>query len=338
NEVVAFGAEKVVYVHDLFRTERNHFVALERAAEELFGGRQIPAMEVYSVLKTHLEVRHGVQVAGFETSDDTKSLREFDEENGVLRLADALDYPNRAFQLAHIIGLFGQREIIDRIVRDAELSGDRVVARYRVELANYFAAAVLMPYDAVLSAARDARYDIDRIAAQFGVSYEQACHRLTTLQRDGAHGIPFFFLRIDKAGNVTKRFNATRFHLAEYGGACPRWDIHFSFRTPGRILPQFVEMPDGERYFTINRTVDRPASGYRNQDHRLAVTLGCPAEFAVETVYADGFQLDDPSIYTPIGINCRLCPRQRCSQRAHQPLHMDLPIDETRRGITRFES
>jgi len=124
-----------------------------------------------------------------------------------------------------------------------------------------------------LRTAESTAYDIDRISARFAVSFEQACHRLTTLQRPGAQGVPFFFLRIDKAGNVTKRFNSTSFHLAEYGGACPVWNIHLAFRTPGAILPQFVELPDGDRYFTISRTADRPAVNFRNQDHRLAVAL-----------------------------------------------------------------
>jgi hypothetical protein len=75
----------------------------------------------------------------------------------------------------------------------------------------------------------------------------------------GPQGVPFFFLRIDKAGNVTKRFNSTDFQLAEYGGACPRLDVHTSFRTPGRIVPQLVEMPDGSRFFVFSRTVDRPS-------------------------------------------------------------------------------
>ena len=151
-------------------------------------------------------------------------------------------------------------------------------------------------------------------------------------------GVPFFFLRIDKAGNVTKRFNATSFHLADHGGACPRWDVHLSFRTPGRILTQFVEMPDGSRYFTFSRTVDRPSAGRLTQDNRLAITLGCGIEHASDIGYASQFRLTDPELVTPIGINCRLCTRQHCAQRAHQPIHLELPIDERRRGQTRFES
>jgi len=265
------------------------------------------------------------------------ALRYYDQHERRILLSDGLDYPNKVFQLAHVAGLLQERETIDRLIAAAGITGAREAARCRVELANYFAAALLMPYAAFLKEAEATRYDIDHLAARFGVSFEQVCHRLTTLQRDGAQGVPFFFLRIDKAGNVTKRFNATAFHLAQYGGACPRLDIHVSFRTPGRIIPQFVEMPDGTRYFTVNRTVDRPVLGRTTQDNRLAVTLGCAIEHAAKVVYAQPFQLGEPGLFIPIGINCRLCPRQHGSQRAHQPAHLELPIDEHKRGETRFD-
>ncbi len=195
-----------------------------------------------------------------------------------------------------------------------------------------------MPYAAFHEAAEAGGYDIDLLAARFGVSFEQVCHRLTTLQRDGARGVPFFFLRVDKAGNVTKRFNATSFQLAEHGGACPRWNIHDTFRAPGEIHSQFVELPGGERYFTISRTTDRPGIGRPAQDRRLAVAVGCELRHAERLIYARPFKVGDGTLLRPIGINCPLCPRQGCDQRAHQPIHVDLPIDSDRRGNTRYES
>ncbi len=325
-------------VHDLFRTHRNHFAALEEIADTFFGGGRIPSDEVYFYLKTRLKDRLGIKVTTVPVAELPGTLRSYDQTEQVLRLSEGLDFRNRIFQLAHMIGLLEYGQLIDGIISENTIDGSRNQARCRVELANYFAAAVLMPYDPFIAEARECRYDLDHLAARFGVSLEQVSHRVTTLQREGNQGVPFFFLRIDKAGNVTKRFNATTIHLAEYGGACPRWDIHISFRMPGRILPQFVEMPDGSKYFTINRTVDRPTFGHQSQDHRLAITLGCSTEYASELVYAGQFQIGDPDIFTPIGINCRLCPRHACSQRAHQPIHLDLPIDEHRRGQTRFES
>ena len=145
-------------------------------------------------------------------------------------------------------------------------------------------------------------------------------------------------MRVDKAGNVTKRFNATSFNLAEYGGACPVWNVHTSFRNPGVIQPQFVELPDGERFFTISRTTDRPVFSRDTQDRRLALALGCELQYVNRIGYSESFNLEDENLFSPIGINCHLCPRQACSQRAHQPLFVDLPIDPSRRGNTRYES
>jgi hypothetical protein len=332
------GSSPESVVHDLFRAHRNYFAALEEAAEAFREGEEVETGELYGWLKRRLAERLRIRVEPVPIAALPNALRYYDERERKILLSDGLDYPNKVFQMAHVAGLIEHRETIDAIIAAAKITGTREQARARVELANYFAAALLMPYEPFLAEAEATGYDIDHLAARFGLSFEQVCHRLTTLQRDGAQGVPFFFLRIDKAGNVTKRFNATTFHLAQYGGACPRWDIHMSFRTPGRIIPQFVEMPDGSRYFTVNRTVDRPVLGRHSQDNRLAVTLGCSIEHAAKLVYAQPFQLGEPDLFTPIGINCRLCPRQHCAQRAHQPILLELPIDEHRRGETRFES
>lgn len=325
-------------VHDLFRRNQNYFSALEEAAERFFEGAALEAGELYGYLKAQLLGRLGIGVETVSKAQLPDTLRFYDRSRKKVVLSETLDFPNRIFQLTHMFGLLEYDSAINEIIRTAKINEVRQQARCRVELANYFAAAVLMPYEAFLDEAESCRYDLDHLAARFGVSFEQVCHRVTTLQRAGRQGVPFFFLRIDKAGNVTKRFNATNFHLAEYGGACPKWDIHISFRTPGRILPQFVEMPDGSRFFTISRTVDRPTPDFQAQDHRLAITLGCKIEHARDLVYAGHFKIGAPEIFTKIGINCRLCPRHSCSQRAQQPIHMELPIDEHRRGQTRFES
>ena len=323
-------------VHDLFRRNRNYFDTVERAAEAFRALGPAENDEIYAFLKSHIQNDLGIAIKIVPVSEMPDTLRYYDENTKRLLFSEGLDHLNRTFQFAHIIGLIAYGDIFDAIVAEAKMADPRGQARSRVELANYFAAAVMMPYEAFRGEALACRYDLDHLAARFGVSFEQVCHRVTTLQRDGALGVPLFFMRIDKAGNVTKRFNATSFNLAEHGGACPRLDIHMCFRMPGRFVPQTVEMPDGARYFTINRTVDRPTFGYRSQDQRLAVSLGCAVEHADKLIYAADAPGGDRA--TPIGINCRLCPRQHCTQRAQQPIHLDLPIDENRRGRTRFES
>ncbi len=325
-------------IHDFFRNHQNHFPALERAAETLRAEQPCAPDDVYAMLKIRLQERHGVAVQINSVEDMSEALRIFDRDAGTVFLSQALDYQNRTFQLAHVLCLLEADKILNTLVSDSGITSPSGLARCQVELANYFAGAVVMPYADVLAAAQATKYDVDRIAAAFSVSFEQVCHRLTTLQRKNATGVPFFFLRIDKAGNVTKRFNSTTFTLAEFGGACPVWNIHTAFRTPGVILPQFVELPEGERFFTISRTTDRPVFSRESQDRRLAVALGCEFRFVEEIGYARSFNLDSEDMFSQIGINCHLCPRQACSQRAHQPLFVDLPISPDRRGNTRYES
>jgi predicted transcriptional regulator/DNA-binding XRE family transcriptional regulator len=324
-------------VHGAFRRNRNHFPALEEAAEEFWGGAPPERDEVYVALKRRLFDRSGVRVRLVQVEELPGTLRRYDEGRGEILLSEALDHINRVFQLVHMAGLVECRDVIEGLVTRSGIEEARSAGRMRVELANYFAAAVLMPYGAFLAEARATKYDLDHIATRFGVSFEQACHRATTLQRDGAQGVPFFFLRIDKGGNVTKRFNATGFHLAEYGGACPRLDVHTSFRTPGRIVPQFVEMPDRSQFFVFSRTVDRPTWARFAQDNRLAVAMGCAVEHAGEIGYAEGFTVAGARM-TPIGINCRICPRASCDQRAHHAAILTQPVDEKRRGVTRYDA
>lgn len=336
------GAEPVIgaspegAVHNFFRRQRNHFRELEAAAESVWPGARPAPDDLYPALKARLAARHGIAVRVVPAAEMAGSLRELDEDRREVRLSELFDHPNRAFQLAHVLGLLECRAGIDALLARGDLGDARGRARCRVELANYFAAAVLMPYAPFLAEAEAARYDFDHLATRFGVSFEQACHRATTLQREGAQGVPFFFLRIDRAGNVTKRFNATDFQLAEFGGACPRLEVHAAYRQPGQVVPQVVEMPDGSRYFVFARAVERPRMGRQAQDNRVAVAMGCTLEHARAVGYADGLAAAGPAV--SIGINCRICPRASCEQRAHPAAILTAPLDERRRGATRYDS
>jgi predicted transcriptional regulator/transcriptional regulator with XRE-family HTH domain len=336
DEIMRASPEAVI--HDFFRDHSNHFPLLEDAAEAAREETGVAPETLFGDLRGALMALHGIKVVVRPIDQMGDALRVYDEKNATVMLSQALNSENRAFQLAHVLAMVRLPDIIDRIADESGIRQALTLSRLRVELANYFAAAFMMPYQPFLESAASTGYDLDRMAAAFGVSFEQVCQRLTTLQREGARGIPFFFLRVDRAGNVTKRFNSTSFNLAEYGGSCPVWNIHTAFYTPGVIMPQFVEMPEGERFFTISRTVHRPVFSEETQDRRLTIALGCAAEHAPQIRYASSYNFSDPKLYSPVGINCQLCPRQACSQRAHQPLFIDLPIDANRRGSTRYES
>ncbi|MDQ2092287.1 helix-turn-helix domain-containing protein [Marimonas arenosa] len=325
-------------IHDFFRDHENYFDELDRAAGDCRNRIGGAADDMYASLKRFLRVEHGVSARLVSLVDMRDTLRVFDRTEGEVRLSEALDHPNRVFQLAHVVGLLTCQDIVDQLVESAGLADEDGRARLGVELMNYFAGALLMPYESMVETAEFARYDIDRLASAFSVSFEQVCHRLTTLQRDGRRGVPFFFLRVDRAGNVTKRFNATPFTLAEQGGSCPVWNIHAAFGRPGVVVPQFVELPGGGRFFTLSRTTDRPVFDRNTQDRRLVIALGCESEQADRVCYAEPLNTEDRGMFTQIGISCHVCPRQACSQRAHQPLNIRLRIHADRRGSTRYES
>ncbi|MEM9786993.1 MAG: short-chain fatty acyl-CoA regulator family protein [Pseudomonadota bacterium] len=325
-------------IHDFFRQNSNHFAGLEAAAEvarEAIGGKRD---DIYTNLKMYLYDAYGIDVALKSVEDMPDTLRVFDRRRNRVALSEVLDPINRNFQLAHVLALVNCADQLDDLISTLGMLSDAGRARCRVELANYFAAALLMPYAPFLKLAEASEYDVDRLAAKFGVTFEMACQRLTTMQRKGAQGVPFFFLRIDRAGNVTKRFNATPFTLAEQGGSCPVWNIHTAFAAPGMIVPQFVELPDSGQFFTISRTTDRPVMNRYNMDRRLVVALGCERTHVKRVGYASPFNLADETSIAKIGINCHICPRQACAQRAHEPLHVNLPVDANRRGSTRYES
>ncbi|MEE9333646.1 MAG: short-chain fatty acyl-CoA regulator family protein [Granulosicoccaceae bacterium] len=329
-------------VHDFFRSHSNYFPALEEYAEALHAEDPCEPDDVYYRLKARLREQHGIDISTTPIEEMNRSLRIYDKAARKIKLSEALDFPNRAFQLAHMLCLIECNSQIEALTADITANEADAIhtgkVRCQVELANYFAAAFLMPYSQFKSAAESLAYDINRLSKTFGASFEQACHRLTTLQRKGDRGIPFFFIRVDRAGNVTKRFNASSISIAEYGGACPVWDLHAAFSNPSTVMPQFVELPDGKRFFTISRTADRPAYSRNSQARRQAVSLGCDLSHVSNIGYARPFNQDDEQLYAQIGINCRICPRQSCAQRAHNPLDIELSVDPSRRGDTRLES
>ncbi len=243
-------------------------------------------------------------------------------------LSELLPGRSRSFQLAHQVGLLEADEKIGGLVNDPLLGSDDAKSLARIALANYFAGAVLMPYGAFAQAVTDERYDVEVVGRRFRVGFEQVSHRYTTLRRPGAEGVPFHFLRIDVAGNISKRFSASGIHFARFSGACPRWNVFAAFLTPGMIRIQVSEMTDGERFFCIARTIQRDSAGWHDPQPVLAIGLGCKAEHAKSLVYADGVELGNPKIVVPVGVTCRLCERGDCAQRAHPSLREPLRIDE----------
>lgn len=304
-------------VRDFFYDRRNHIDVLDRAAEELFAEHRLQIGGLDSQLTELLSAEFGVTVV----VDDENSLgpnvkRQYRADTRTIYLARWLLPGQRAFQLATQIALLSHSDLIDAVVTtDDQLSAEaRGVAR--IGLANYFAGALLLPYRMALSAAEELRYDIDQLARRFQVGFETVCHRLSTLQRPDARGIPFIFVRTDSAGNISKRQSATAFHFSRVGGNCPLWVVHHAFSRPGEYLTQVAQMPDGRSYFWIAKTATSAPSQYLGTRKSFAIGLGCDLAHADKLVYSVGIDLGDPEATVPIGAGCRVCDRPACPQRA----------------------
>lgn len=308
-------------IRDWFHEAGNYIDPLDRAAEALAAtlGEE-PAGEAR--LAALLRDLHGV-----ETGTDTIEgvLKRFDPARGLLTLGRALPPETRRFMIAHQIAALSFAALIEAVTKGAGLAGAEEGRLLSAGLTNYAAAAFLMPYGPFRRAARAMRHDIDRLRLRFSTSFEQTCHRLSTLQRPSERGIPFFFCRVDMAGNITKRHSATRLQFARFGGACPLWIVHEAVAIPDRVLVQLAEMPDGVRYVSMAKGLVKPSGSYARPPRRYAVALGCEAEHAGEFIYADGLDMMGPG--TPIGVSCRLCPRTGCDQRAFPPSDRPIAVD-----------
>jgi hypothetical protein len=323
-------------VSDVLQENQNYFPELEQAAERLAAEAGLERADPYPGLVRHLQ-KSGIEVAVAAHPRAKGSIRRFDPQEKRLYLSEILSRYARNFQIAHQIGLLSLASEFEQILKRSRLTTRDSEALCRVALASYFAAALLMPYEPFLESARTLRYDIELLERRFGVSFEQVCHRLTTLRRPGLEGVPFHFIRVDIAGNISKHFSASGIRFARFSGLCPRWNVHSAFMTPGILRTQISKMPDGTAYLCVARTVRQSLGGFGAAHPLHAISLGCEIQHAPHLVYGDGLDVNNPSAAVPIGITCRLCERTDCEQRAFPPVHRRLGIDENVRGASFYE-
>jgi len=327
-------------VTEFIQRRQNYFPDLEEAADRLWADHGLAVHTLDRGLTSLLAERYSIGVEIRPADAMNGRLRRYDRLNRRLEISEMLPPSSRLFQIAHQIAFLAHHALIDGIANEGSFSSEEAKALMRAALANYFAGAVLMPYRLFRDAAKSVRYDVDILRSRFGVSFEQVCHRLTTLRRPGAEGIPFHFIRVDIAGNISKRFSASGIHIARFGAACPRWNVYDAFATPGMIRVQLSRMPDDKTFFCIARTTGRAAAftggGLPHRVGQRAVGLGCDIRFASDIVYADGLNLADPQMVTPIGVSCRTCPRTDCAERAMPSIYQHLRIDENVRGPSAY--
>lgn len=314
-------------VRDFFHYCDNYIDAVDSAAEHFAtrqGGHRNMRVAAVSTLSN----------AGITTAfEDTETLRLFDADTGQLTLSTRATPETLTFQLLLQVALIAHDKLLEATLDMARFHSSAARDIAKIGLANYFAGAALMPYGVFLAKAQECRHDLEVLASHFGASIEQVAHRLSTLQRTGAKGVPFFFVRVDQAGTITKRHSATRLQFARFGGACPLWNVHRAFETPGRFLRQLAETPDGVRYISLARDISKPAGRFGAPVRRFAIALGCEVRHASALVYADGMDTSRADAFEPIGISCRICERKACHQRAVPPLERHLVVDPNRRDI-----
>jgi predicted transcriptional regulator len=310
---------------------RNSFPTLDDAAERL-----AQAVSSHDNIVGYLRARHGLRTRRLPSEVMVGSIRRLDRHRKEILLDDGLDTASQTFQLALQLAYLEMRDEVDAVLEDGSFateSGERLTRR---ALASYAAAAVIMPYSAFARAVEARHYDVEALGRQFGASFEQTAHRLTTLQKPGHERVPFFFIRVDPAGNVSKRLDGAGFPFARHGGGCPLWSVHQVFRTPRQIVTQWLELPDGQRFFSIARTVTAGGGAYGSPRVERAIALGCAAEHAGRLVYTQNQPGFGAEAATPIGVTCRLCHRTECTARSAPPIGRQILPDDIRRTSLPF--
>lgn len=315
-------------VSDFIQANANYFPTLEAAAERVRHDIDAEPDSFDYGLRNYLFNVFGLN---WRTANLPPGIaRRYDPDRREILTAEVLEPASATFAVAHQLGMLAASAEIEKLIEASDLPAEAPIVA-RNALASYFAAALIMPYEPFLKACRETRYDIERIERRFRASFEQVCHRMTTLQRPGQAGVPLHLVRADIAGNISKRFSLSGIHISRHSGACPRWNVYSAFLNPERINVQISQMPEGQRYFCIARSYARGGHSYLSQRRHLSIGLGCHIAHASSLVYSDGVDLTDPAQSVPIGVGCRICPRLDCEQRAHPPVdHHFTPNDRDR--------
>jgi predicted transcriptional regulator/transcriptional regulator with XRE-family HTH domain len=324
-------------VRDYFYQRQNYLHELDTAAEDLTIQMRLHHGDLARELTRRLTEVHGVHITRRIDLGDTV-LHRYDTKTKTLEIGNHLSSGQQVFKMAAELAYLEFGDLIDGLVDEGKFTSEESHTLARLGLANYFAAAAVLPYRQFHDVAENFRYDVERLSSFYSVSYETIAHRLSTLQRPTVRGVPFSFVRVDRAGNMSKRQSATGFHFSSSGGTCPLWNVYETFANPGKILVQVAQMPDGRNYMWVARTVERRAARYGQPGKTFAIGLGCELRHAHRLVYSEGLDLSgDPNIAaTPIGAGCRVCERDNCPQRAFPALGRALDLDEHRSTVSPY--
>lgn len=324
-------------VRDYFYQRQNYLHGLDTAAEDLTIKMRLHHGDLARELTRRLTEVHGVHINRRIDLGDTV-LHRYDPETKTLEFSNHLSLGQQVFKMAAELAYLEFGDLIDTLVEEGKFTSDESHTLARLGLANYFAAATVLPYRQFHDVAENFRYDVERLSSFYSISYETIAHRLSTLQRPSMRGVPFSFVRVDRAGNMSKRQSASGFHFSSSGGTCPLWNVYETFANPGKILVQIAQMPDGRNYMWVARTVERRAARYGQPGKTFAIGLGCELRHAHRLVYSEGLDVsgEPGTVATPIGVGCRVCERDNCPQRAFPALGRALDLDEHRSTVSPY--
>lgn len=323
-------------VRDYFHYKDNYIDDLDRVAEVF--ARNITRSDATrsDLLAEYLSGAHGIRVVATKAEAEAGTIRRFDPATRTLHLSTTSSLSTNLFQMAYQVGLIEQGPLIERLLDEAGFRTDSAREVCRMTFANYFAGAVVLPYADFVEAAATMRHDLDKLAFRFDASREQVCHRLSMMQRPGNKGVPFYFLRIDRAGNITKRHSATSLQFTRFGGSCPLWNVHRAFEVQDEIFRQLASTPDGLRYLCLAFSKTIHGTGFGTLPRKYAIGLGCEAKYAHQLVYADDLDVANVQRYDPIGTGCRVCERPDCAHRSVPPLARDITMNHHARQAVPF--
>ena len=325
-------------ISDFLQERKNYFPKLEDFANKIFDKVQKNNRTRYIALCEFLKSEYSILVKDVIPEDGKPFSKIFNKEKKELLLSDYNSLETKKLHAAAQIAQEGAIDIINDYLSEFKFPSDESKSLTQIALLNYCGAAILMPYKLFHFECKKLKYDLELLQNTFATSFEQVAHRVTCLQDPKLPGIPFHMLRVDIAGNISKRFSLSGIEIPRYGGACPRWNVYSAFTRPGVIQAAVSKMTNGEKYVCIARTVEKGVGRFGQSKSILSIGLGCEAKYAKEFVYTENLSLEDKKTEIPIGVSCRTCDRLDCSQRAFPPLHKKFDVDINARGVSVYVS
>jgi len=325
-------------ISDFLQENKNYFPKLEEFANAIFEKVQTNNRTRYIALCEFLKTEYSITVKDIIPEEEKPFSKIYNKNKKELLLSDYVSLETKKLYAAAQIAHEGAISEINEYLLKFKFPSEESKKLTKVALLNYCGAAILMPYKLFHSECKKLKYDLELLQNRFATSFEQVAHRVTCLQDPKLPGIPFHMLRVDIAGNISKRFSLSGIDIPRYGGACPRWNVYSAFTRPGIIQAAVSKMTNGEKYVCIARTVEKGIKRFGQSKSILSIGLGCEAKYAKDFVYTENIDVTDKKTEIPIGVSCRTCDRLDCSQRAFPPLHKKFDVDVNSRGVSVYVS